>query len=85
MHLSSYLVVRGKVTNTNYILFEWERQFIFFIFFFLFCFLFSNRLNPHKGESSFKESISFLKLMLQLLLNVVQLHILIFLQVSIIG
>lgn len=33
MHLSSYLVVKGKVTNTNYVLFEWERQFIFLIFF----------------------------------------------------
>lgn len=32
MHLSSYLVVKGKVTNTNYMLFEWERQFIFLIF-----------------------------------------------------
>lgn len=32
MHLSSYLIVKGKVTNTNYMLFEWERQFIFLIF-----------------------------------------------------
>lgn len=43
MHLSSYLVVKGKVTNTNYMLFELERQFIFLIFFFFclfaFCFL----------------------------------------------
>ncbi|XP_056347865.1 WW domain-binding protein 11-like [Oenanthe melanoleuca] len=38
------------------------------------------RLNPHKGESSFKESISFLKPMLRLSLSVVQLHILLFLQ-----